>query len=290
MELDVFPSPTCTDEEWNNRQELFRDFFRKNKPLQERTITVGSATFVYDIIFNEAHIAIMKFGKLTKKSMSDAQLKEYKVKDYPWCYVVWDNRDGMQRMLIEQKPSAWRNSKKTTGTTRVAKALKEIIEGWLPRKHGMHFNFGDGPVFKSKDFWEYVKLYPQGFSRVCFSFPPPNLGRLMTLADSILGIRKETQGSFDADLKAVKDGVLTLLPENVHTQSLVNLSAATGSEIKAYPKGNHAMIRISGDTEENGVVAEIPDALIPILTSESLFSKSDIERLVEILNDIKNLY
>jgi hypothetical protein len=290
LEIEGFPSRSCTEEEWVKRLELFRVFFRMDKPLEERTLTFGKSTFVYDVIFNDLHIAIMKLGRLSKKNMSDARLNDYQVTDYPWCYVVWDNRDGIQRMLIEQKPSAWSNTKTTTGTKKVASALKKIIDEWLSKTHGMHFNFGDGPVFKSDDFWDYVKRYPQGFSRVHFSFPPPNLGRLMNLADNIAGIRKETNGSFDADLKAVKDGVLTLLPENPQTKSLVDLSSASGSEIKAYPKGGYTMIRISGDNLENDVGVEIPDAMIPILNSKSLFSHNDLERFIEILNSVKDLY
>jgi hypothetical protein len=193
-------------------------------------------------------------------------------------------------MLIEQKPSAWANTKTSTGTKKAAKAICTVIDDWLSKKKGMHFNFGDGPVFKSDDFWEYVKRYPQGFSRVHFSFPPPNLGRLMTLADNIVGIRQETGGGFDADLKAPQGGILNLVPENPQTQSLVNLSSACGKEIKAYPKDGHTMIRISGDNLENDVAVEIPDALIPILSSNQLFKKDDFSKFIEILNSVKNLY
>jgi hypothetical protein len=50
------------------------------------------------------------------------------------------------------------------------------------------------------------------------------------------------------------------------------------------------MIRISGDALDNDVVVEIPDAMIPILTSQSLFGKDDFSKFVEILNSVKNLY
>lgn len=290
LEIEGFPSPYCTDEEWAKRQETFREFFVKDKPLNERTFKSGKSTYVYDTIFIEGNTAIMKFGRLTKKNVTDAELNDHKIEDYPWCYIIWDNRDGIQRMLIEQKPSAWANSKTITGTKKAAKAISIVIDEWLSKKKGMHFNFGDGPVFKSDDFWQYVKRYPQGFSRVHFSFPPPNLGRLMDLADSIVGIRNETGGSYDADLKAPKGGVLTLVPENTQTQSLVNLSSACGKEIKAYPKDGHTMIRISGDNMDNDVAVEVPDGLIPVLASKQLFGKEDFNTFVEILNSIKNLY
>ena len=290
LEIEGFPSLGCTDEEWSKRQETFREFFKKDLPINERTFTKGKSTYVYDTIFIEGNTAIMKFGRLSKKSITDAQLNDHKIEDYPWCYVVWDNRDGIQRMLIEQKPSAWSNSKTITGTRKVAKALTAILDEWLSTKKGMHFNYGDGPVYKSDDFWEYVKRYPKGFSRVHFSFPPPNLGRLMDLADNINVIRQETGGGIETDLKAPKGSILTLAPENTQTSSLVNLSSALGSEIKAYPKDGHTMIRISGDNLDNDVAVEIPDALIPILASKQLFGKEDFSKFVEILNSVKNLY
>ena len=290
LEIDGFPSPECTEEEWTKRQETFREFFKKGLPLNERTFVNGKSTYVYDTIFIEGNTAIMTFGRLSKKNITDAELNDHKIEDYPWCYIIWDNRDGIQRMLIEQKPSAWSNSKTITGTKKAAKAVRTVIDDWLSKKKGLHFNFGDGPVFKSDDFWEYVKRYPQGFSRVHFSFPPPNLGRLMDLADSIMGIRQETGGSYDADLKAPEGGVLTLVPENTQTQSLVNLSSACGKEIKAYPKDGHTMLRISGDNLDNDVCVEVPDGLIPILASKQLFGKEDFGKFIEILNSVKNLY
>ena len=187
--LDNFPIPYCTDKEFEMRQKLFREFFKKNIPLEQRTFQKGKSTYVYDTIFIEGNTAIMKFGRLSKKSYTDIKLNDHKIEDYPWCYVVWDNRDGVQRMFIEQKTSAWKNTEKTTGTMKVAIALKYILDKWMSYKYGIHFDIGDGPVYKSDDFWEYVKHYPQGFTRVHFSFPPPNLGRLMTLGDNLNTLR-----------------------------------------------------------------------------------------------------
>ena len=48
LEIDGFPSPGCTDEEWARRQETFREFFKKDLPIHERTFTKGKSTYVYD--------------------------------------------------------------------------------------------------------------------------------------------------------------------------------------------------------------------------------------------------
>ncbi len=290
LKLEGFPSQECTDEEWERRLETFREFFKKDTPLNERTFTHGRSTYVYDTIFVEGNTAIMKFGRMSKKHVSDVQFKDHKIEDYPWCYILWDNRDNIQRMLIEQKPGAWSNSKTITGTRKVAQAVKLLIDELLSKKKGMHFEYGDGPVYKANDFWEYVKKFPNGFSRIHFSFPVDNLGRLVTLGDNMIELRRETGGGIDADLKAPNGGVLTLSKENVQTKSLVDLSSACGSEIKAYPKDSHAVLRISGDNTDNDVVIEVPDALIPILISPSLFDNDNFTKFIEILNSVKNLY
>lgn len=290
LEIESFPSLGCTDEEWEKRLETFREFFKTDMPIEERTFLIGRSTFVFDTIFVEGNTAIMKFGRLSKRSVTDVKLNNHIIEDYPWCYVVWDNRNGIQRMLIEQKTTAWPNRPQNAGTRNVAKALKCILDNWLSSKKGMHFSYGDGPVFKSDDFWDYVKRYPKGFSRVHFSLPPLNLGRLASLGDNFISIRQETGGGIDTDLKAPKGGVLNLAPENPQTKSLVDLHSACGKEIKAYPKDGHTMIRISGDNLDNDVAVEIPDALIPILASNQLFGKEDFNKFIEILNSVKNLY
>lgn len=43
LELEGFPSPGCTDEEWAKRLETFRVFFKKDLPLNERTFETGKS-------------------------------------------------------------------------------------------------------------------------------------------------------------------------------------------------------------------------------------------------------
>ncbi len=284
------PYSDRSEEEWAKRLETFRQFFRKDAPLEERKIENGKSTYLYDIVFIGDNIVIMKFSRLLKVVVTDAQLNDQTIEDYPWCYVVWDNRDGIQRMLVEQKPTVWPNTKFSTGTKRVANALQSILDDWLVRNAGMHFFLGDGPVYKTKDFWDWLKHYPQGFSRLRVTIPSPNLGRLMTLGDNMNELRNETGGGVDIELKASQGGVLKLVPENHQTQSLINLSSAYGSEIKAYPKDSRTMVKLSGDNIDNDVFVEIPNEVLTRLASESSFETIDFKRLVKILSDVKNLY
>lgn len=282
----------CTDEDWEKRQDLFSKFLEKRLPQNKRIFASGRSTYVYETVFIKDDVAIMKFGRLPKMKMADVQLDALNIEDYPWCYVLWDNREGMQRMLVEQKPEAWSNTKTTIGTNKVAKAIREIIDDWLSKK-GMYFEFGDGPVYKSEIFWEYVKSIRQGISRVHFSFPPPNLGRLMSLVKAIEDLNKETNGGLDVDMVAPKGSKLSLSPGNPHTESLIDFSSACGAEIKIYPKDGKTVIRISGNRLENDVVIEIDNSLFLVLNNQQSFQAVQEKfnaTVIDILNKIKNHY
>lgn len=290
LDFDDFPSVACTDGDWEQRQELFGKLFEgKDFSGKEIQFRRAETKYIYEVLYNVQGIIVMKFANPKKRKINNIQLTEAEIDDYPWCYVIWDNRAGIQRLLVERKSIAWPNTKTRSGTRRVADLLAGNFDVWMSQK-GMHFTVGDGPTYPRNTFWEVIDKHPEGFSRVHFTFPPLNLGRLLNLADNVDAIRYETGGGFDADLKAPKDSVLTLSKSNPQTASLVDLSSAGGFEVKAYTKGGHTFISISGDDEKNPVVADIPDGLLPLLKAPDFFHKDNLNKLIEILNSIKTLY
>lgn len=290
LDFDGQSAVCCTDEDWARRQELFGKLFEgKDFNGEHLTFQRAKTVYIHEVLFNKNGIIVMKFSNPKKRRINNIKLVEAEIDDYPWCYVIWDNRDGIQRLLVERKPSAWPNGIRRRGTQTVATLLAENIDIWM-RQRGMHFEVGDGPTYPCSTFWQVVGQHPEGFSRVHFSFPPLNLGRLLNLADNVDAIRYETGGGFDADLRAAKDSILTLSENNPQTASLVNLSSAGGFEVKAYTKGGHTYVSISGDDKKNPVVAEIPDGLLPLLKAPDIFHRENLESLIEILNSIKTLY
>ena len=290
MDFPNLSSDYCTDDVWEHRQDLFGSLFEgkdfRGEPLKFRR---GNSVYIHEVLYNKYGIVVMKFANPKKRKINNIKLMEDEIDDFPWCYVIWDNRSGIQRLLVERKPSVWPNRKSRSGTKYVAELLAGNFDLWLSQK-GMHFEVGDGPTYPCSTFWQVVGQHPEGFSRVHFSFPPLNLGRLLNLADNVDAIRYETGGGFDADLRAAKDSVLTLSENNPQTASLVNLSSAGGFEVKAYVKGGHTYVRISGDDTQNPVLAEIPESLLPLLKAPDFFHRENLEKLTEILNSIKTLY
>ena len=293
LEFESDTPKACTDELWEQKQEAFGRLFDKGSTLEfkgNKDSNGNEQVYIHEVVYNEGNIIIMKFANHVKKKITNAHLKETEIDDYPNCYVVFDNRHGIQRMLIEKKNKAWQRSGDKPGTQRVADILTANFDR-IFTPQGMHFISGDGPVYAVRDFWDEVKKYPQGISRVSFNFPAPNLGRLLTLADGIDAVRAETGGSYDADIKAPTGGVLALSPEKTHFESMVKLSSAGGYQIKAYPKGGTTCLTITGgETEQQAVTIELPDNLLQLLAVPQLFTRENLELLVTALNSIKNVY
>ncbi len=290
FEFTDMPSIECSDEDWANRQSLFGSLF-KGKDFEENEIEYRRADsiYVHKVLYDRNNIIVMKFSNPKRRKISNVQLNDWEIDDFPWCYVIWDNRDGIQRLFIERKATAWPNTKSKTGAHKVAELLRDNIDRWMVQK-GMHFDIGDGPTYPRSTFWDIIEQHPEGFSKINFSFPPLNLGRLLNLADNVDAIRYETGGGYDASLKAPKDGVLSLSKDNPQTSSLVNLSSAGGYEVKAFTRGGHSFIRISGADETNPVMVEIPAEMLSLLSVPDLFKKDQLENLIAILNSVKNSY
>ena len=199
--------------------------------------------------------------------------------DYPWCYVVFDNRDGIQRMLISRNKKAWER------TDIPARIFYRTFDK-LMVKQGMHFSPGDRPIYPKHEFWDVIKSAHQGVNRVLFKFPPTNLGRLLNLADNIDAIRHETGAAINVDMIAPKGGVVNLQQDMVQTDAMVSLGAAAGYEVKVWPKG----VRTPQTVGKQSVTVDILDSLLNRLGDKDMFDSEIIEKLIVELNRIKTLY
>ena len=213
------------------------------------------------------------------KNINGADFKPKMIKDYPWCYVIFDNRKGIQRMLISRNKKAWER------TDIPARIFYRTFDK-LMLKEGMHFNPGDRPVYPKHEFWDVVKMAHQGVNRVLFKFPPTNLGRLLNLADNIDAIRQETGAGINVDMIAPKGGVVNLQQNMTQTDAMVSLGAAAGYEIKVWPKG----INTPQTVGQQSVGAEISERVLNRLGENILFGEEIIDRLIVELNQIKTLY
>lgn len=276
LKFDGFPSMSCTNEQWENRQTLFGKCFDANVKLEFK---VGRSSLLYEIVHNQDNIIVMHLANEKNKKINGKDFKRKVTKDYPWCWVIFDNRHGIQRMLISRNREAW------TKTSVPANIIYKTFDK-LMINYGMHFSAGDRPVYHKQEFWDAISDSPKGVNRILFKFPPTNLGRLMNLADNIDNVRSETGGGVNVDLIAPKGGVLCMTKDNVQTDSMVEFGSAAGHEIKIWRKGMHTP-KVIG---ENSVLIEIPESKLNKLGSSDLFPQKAVEDLVSELNNIKTSY
>ena len=276
IDFEGIPKSVCTDEQWNDRQKLFGKLFKPGVKLEFKS---GRSPVIYEVLYDANSIIVLRIANEKVKFISGADFKPKSVKDYPWCYVVFDNRDGIQRMLISRNKKAWDR------TDIPARILYRTFDK-LMLKEGMHFNPGDRPIYPKHEFWEVVKSAHQGVNRVLFKFPPTNLGRLLNLADNIDAIRHETGAGINVDMIAPKGGVVNLQQDMVQTDAMVGLGAAAGYEVKVWPKG----VRTPQTVGKESVTVEIPESLLNKLGDGDMFDTEIIEKLIAELNRIKTLY
>ena len=136
-------------------------------------------------------IVIMRVANRKHLQIVDENLKPKQVDDYQNCIVMIDNRPGIQRMLIENKKTAFRD----------VKSLANILEytfNRLLRQYSLVISLDH--LQDARQFWQYAndrRTYPQGFYRICFRLPYPNLERLRKVYDRLFS---QAQKSFDSRL------------------------------------------------------------------------------------------
>ena len=197
IDFEGIPKSVCTDEQWEERQKLFGQLFKPGVKLEFKT---GRSPLIYEVLYDANGIIVLRIANEKVKFINGADFKPKTIMDYPWCYVVFDNREGIQRMLISKNKKAWER------TDIPARIFYRTFDKLMLKK-GMHFSPGDRPIYHKQEFWDVVKSANQGVMRVLFKFPPTNLGRLLNLADNIDAIRHETGAGINVDMIAPNGGL-----------------------------------------------------------------------------------
>ena len=186
------------DEAFPQKQKIFGEMlnkdFKKEKSIDVIHFTNGHGPKEYihrHLMPPTDGIVIMRVANRKTQTIVDENLREKQVDDYQNCIVMIDNRPGIQRMLIENKKTAFRD----------VKSLANILEytfNRLLRQYSLVISLDH--LQDSRQFWQYAndrRTYPQGFYRICFRLPYPNLERLRKVYDRLFS---QAQKSFDSRL------------------------------------------------------------------------------------------
>lgn len=186
------------DKAFPQKQKIFGEMlnkdFKKKKAIDVIHFTNGNGHKEYihrHLIPPTDDIVIMRVANRKSQTIVDENLREKQVDDYQNCIVMIDNRPGIQRMLIENKKTAFRDVKSLA-------AILQYTFNRLLRRYSLTISLDH--LQDSRQFWHYAndrRTYPTGFYRICFKLPYPNLERLRKVYDRLFS---QAQKSFDSRL------------------------------------------------------------------------------------------
>ncbi len=201
-EGELFPVETGidADEAFSKRQEIFdmilsEDFQEKEKIVFRRK-NGGDDEYIHRFICEPIdHIYLLRIANRKKTRITSKDWKENEVEDFQNCIVIIDNRPGIQRILIENKPTAFKEVRQVANI--FSYTMNKILERFHLTFEMMHLQNPD-------DFWAMVnneEKYPDGFFRIRYKLPFLNLERLDKLLEKVL---VKSRQMLDSDLEWVQ--------------------------------------------------------------------------------------
>lgn len=258
------------EEAFPQRQEILGGIFAKDFQKSEKFAFQSSYSrekvYIHRYVMPPTDsIIIFRIANKHTTTIVTEELKEKQEEDYQNCIVIIDNRPGIQRILIENKKSAFQSVKQVARILEYS--LNEMLYRYHLRVELMHLQ-------DPRAFWQLVndkRNYPEGFYKITFHLPHLNLERLRKVFDRVLVMSREV---FDSDLewsyKASQGGALPLDEKNPYQKELIEwMMGEIGSEnIKLYSNAQKRKAIIVG--RDSFLAIGISDTLIQRLTEEAV--------------------
>ena len=181
--------------------------------------------------------------------------------DYPYVKVIIDNRLGMQRILIEQNSTVFKDPKA------VANILQKTFNKQLA-KYMLRIELYS--QFPEKDFWNEVSKHPEGFRKVIFHFPKLNLKRLSdSVEEYFTAARHDWESGIDLAFVAEKGEVLKLDESNERQKALAKCMATTGQPTTK-DKTNSIEMITAGEAKRHIWIGK--DSYVTVHITEDVFT------------------
>ena len=150
--------------------------------------------------------------------------------NYPYCIVVIDNRPGIQRILIEQKVKAFDSV--STVANIMQTTFNKLLKYWK-------LTISLDAIYRTSEFKNTVKLWPNGFRKIILHLPHKNLDRVMdSFEQSLTDVREDWNTAMDISFIAPKGGNVPIDLNNKRQMALMDLGATIGgSSIEMIPTG-----------------------------------------------------
>lgn len=226
MEFDGFPA-VDVEESFKNKQEILGEILNDDfKHPKDFTNSKKKSYWHKQIIKPRDDIYVLCVANVAHVKITDENFKDTMYDDYRICHVVIDNHKGVQRILIEQKSKAFKETKTA------ANILETSLNNYL-RPYRLKLVLS--AAYNKCVFKQIVERYEKGFSKVNFHFPPLNLERLTKVMDKVLSqVREDWDSSLDFTL-AGNNGKVKIDFDNKRQMALVQGASGAGVWIKMYP-------------------------------------------------------
>jgi hypothetical protein len=266
------------------RQEIFGEMLEKDfaKATSDDIIhfknRIGPKEYIHRHLMKPTDdIVIMRVANRKTQTIVDSELKEKKIEDYQNCIVMIDNRPGIQRILIENKKTAFADVRQVAG-------ILEFTFNKLLPKYSLKIRLEH--LQDKHDFWQYADdngSYPKGFHRVSIRLPYPNLERLKKVYDRLFSQARESFDSrIDLDFVASEGGQLRLDQNDPYQSELIGwLMEDAGAEVRMF--SNSAKKTPINVGKNSYRVVSISDTTIRRISEESvngdLFGSSALDEV-----------
>lgn len=183
---------------FQNKQRIFGDILERDYFAERESNIIKFINGRSDKVFIHQHLMpptddmiVMRVANVRSATYVNKEFNEDHVDDYQNCIVIIDNRPGIQRILIENRKSAFQDVKQVANI--LSFTFNLLLSEYCLKIQLMHLQ-------ESKKFWAYVndqRSFPTGFYRCKFHLPHLNLERLNKVYESVLHQSRE---SFNSDL------------------------------------------------------------------------------------------
>ncbi len=225
------------EEAFPKRQEIFGAMLEKDyaKVTSNDVIHFKNAQGLKEYIHRHLmkptdDIVIMRVANTKPRTFTDSDWKVKRIEDFQNCIVIIDNRPGIQRILIENKKTAFRDVKQ------VERIMEHTFNKLLCR-YSLKIRLEH--LQDKRAFWQYAGdslSHPKGFHRVRIRLPYPNLDRLKKVYDRLFNQARESFDSrIDLDFVASEGGQLRLDKNDAYQSELIGwLMEDAGADVQLF--------------------------------------------------------
>jgi hypothetical protein len=225
-------------ERMERKQEFFQSFFNKDT---DNKFKFKNRHFKHKLFFNESGIIIFKLANQKNRSYEE-DFQKKQIPESPSCFVIIDNRKDIQRIYVEQRSTSF------SDPNLVANIIQSTFVKYL---NGFGLKIEVNKEYQESEFWDIIRMYPQGVTMVRFQLKYPNLPRVWTSVQDVIKDTSKDTNSHETILqyKSDDEGCLEINDENEHINGLAKASADSGSVITLKARGIKAFIK-TGNTEK----------------------------------------